>query len=286
MEDSTPALCVCVLLYGADEQCFHLAQRVFNTPMLELSNHNVELRIGLNAVGDQTRSFVRDVVLPRFPDAVVIESEENIFKYPMMRRMLHEKPLHAPFTMWFDDDSCFAPDCDVSAWLPRVYKLMAVYTMVGSMYRQKLLGNQAAWLKTQWWFNHKPVSPYIKFITGGWWTIHSSTLLRFDWPLADLRHRGGDVMLGVLCEQHGLPITHFRDGLWINADDSGRESKAPRRGYNERPIGVDYTPGVAAQPLSRSFLVKLGKCCGARCQNCPYDPRHVYGSTQVRGETP
>lgn len=37
-------------------------------------------------------------------------------------------------------------------------------------------------------------------------------------------------------------------------------------------------------PLSREFLLQQGKCCGNKCQNCPYVPKHVAGSTEVTNE--
>jgi hypothetical protein len=268
------------LFFGSDKECLSLAQRVLNSPMRALAEHNVEFRFGLNAVGEQTRTYVRGAVKESFPDALVIDSPTNLFKYPMMRRLLHEKPLAAPLTMWFDDDSCLAPTCNVSTWLPRLKKQLEVYTMLGSVYRQRLLGNQAAWIKNQWWYNNRPITDYVKFVTGGWWTIQSSVLLRYDWPLLDLKHRGGDVMLGALCAQQDLAIGHFRDHVWINANEHGVESKAPRRGHNERPIGVDYRPG-AYEPLSRQRLLDHGACCGSICHNCPYYPPHVRGSTKV-----
>lgn len=280
MADGAADLCVCVLFYGQDEQCFQLAQRVLNAPMRELARHNVEFRFGFNAVGAETKAYVKEAIEQHFHGAMWVEPEENIFKYPIMRRMLHERPLKAPVTMWFDDDSCLAPTCDVARWLPRVLKLLDTYAMVGSLYRQRLLGGQAEWIKSQWWYNRKPVQPYVKFITGGWWAIRSSALLRFDWPIPDLKHRGGDVMLGALCAQHDLPITHFRDGVWINANDQGVESKAPRRGHNERPIGINYKPGAPA--LATEFLLQQGACCGNGCQNCPYDPPHERGATTIK----
>lgn len=282
MTHGVPDLCVCVLFFGPDEESLPLAQRVLNAPMRQLAKHNVEFRFGLNAVGEQTRAYVRDAVDTVFHNAMCVDSEENLFKYPMMRRLLHDKPLTAPLTMWFDDDSCLAPNCQVDTWLTRLRRLLDVYTMAGSVYRQRLLGNQASWIKNQWWFNNKPITDYVQFATGGWWAIQTSALLRYDWPAADIKHRGGDVMLGALLAQQGLSLAHFRDSVWINANEHGIESKAPRRGFNERPIGVDYKPGHAAKPLSREFLLKQKRCCGARCHNCPYDPIHVYGSTQVR----
>lgn len=239
---AVPELCVCVLFYGEDEISLPLAQRVLNTPMRELAKQNVEFRFGFNAVGEKTKAYVREAIASDFHNTLWIEPEGNIFKYPIMRRMLHEKPLLAPLTMWFDDDSCLAPNCDVTTWWPRVKNLLDTYAMVGSLYRQRLLGEQPTWIKQQWWYAGKPVPPYIKFITGGWWTIRSSVLLRYNWPIPELRHRGGDVMLGALCDQQDVPITHFRDSVWINANEEGVESKSPRRGHDEAPIGVRLAP--------------------------------------------
>jgi len=237
-----PDLTVCVLFYGEDDVALPLAQRVLNAPMRQLATHNVEFRFGFNAVGEKTRAYVREAAETDFHRHLWIEPEGNIFKYPIMRRMLHAQPLNAPLTMWFDDDSCLAPDCNVDAWLPRVTNLLGTYAMVGSLYRQRLVGGQAHWIRSQWWYAGKNVPNYVKFCTGGWWTIRSEILLRYDWPTPELQHRGGDVMLGALCDQQNLPIAHFRDSVWINANAAGIESKAPRRGHNERPIGFSFKP--------------------------------------------
>ena len=279
MADGSAGLCVCVLFYGEDDVALPLAQRVLNGPMRELARHNVEFRFGFNAVGKETRAYVQESIAQVFHAATCVEPEQNIFKYPMMRRLFYDRPLTAPLTMWFDDDSCLAPDCNVDSWLPRVTRLLETYAMIGSLYRQRLLGNQAEWIKHQSWATGKPVSPYVKFITGGWWTIQTNVLQRFNWPVPEIRHRGGDVMLGALCDQQSLPIAHFRDKVWINANTAGVESKSPRRGFDEKPVGFFYNS--AAQALTREFLLSRGSCCGSGCANCPYSPPHVSGSTKV-----
>ena len=281
MADGAADLCVCVLFYGEDAVSLPLAKRVLNEPMRKLAEHNVEFRFGFNSVGPATRAFVKESIAQVFHGASCVEPEQNIFKYPMMRRLFYDQPLTAPVTMWFDDDSCLAPDCAVSAWLPRVLKLLESYAMVGSLYRQRLLGNQAEWIRHQPWYTGKAVSPYIKFVTGGWWAIQTSVLQQFNWPIPQLRHRGGDVMLGALCEQQGLSVGHFRDKVWINANAAGVESKSPRRGFDEKPIGFDYVPDTRPAPLTRAFLLSRGECCGSGCENCPYRPPHTRGATEV-----
>ena len=36
--------------------------------------------------------------------------------------------------------------------------------------------------------------------------------------------------------------------------------------------------------LSRLFLIKNKKCCGNGCLMCPYEPKHLKNSTEVRQE--
>lgn len=240
---ASPEFCVCVLTYGDDDQCFKLVQRVFNEPMCQLADHSVEFRIGMNAVGQRTHDFVMslaETALAKSFSPLIVKSAENAFKYPVMRKLFYSQPLTAPITIWFDDDSCIVPGTDVGKWLSRIKQQLQSSAMIGSVYKQRLVPNQVRWIEKQWWYNDKPPQPYVNFITGGWWAIQSAVLSRFDWPLKELRHRGGDVMLGELCRQHNLSIGHFRDGLWINANDQGVESKSPRRGYDESPIGANY----------------------------------------------
>jgi hypothetical protein len=30
------------------------------------------------------------------------------------------------------------------------------------------------------------------------------------------------------------------------------------------------------------FLIQQGKCCGNGCKNCPYDPKHTKGNTDLK----
>jgi hypothetical protein len=239
MADGSADLCVCVLFYGADAYCHELAQRVLNAPMRQLAKQNVEFRFGLNAVGDATRQFVQDQISSHFHGAFVVDSPENIFKYPIMRRMFYEKQLRARSVMWFDDNSCIMPDTDVAHWLGRVQRQLDGCTLLGSVYTQGLVGRQADWIKAQPWYAGKEPAPYVKYVADAWWAMRAEPLLRFQWPSPDIRHHGGDVMLGELCRQQNLSLCHFRDNLLINANSSGVEG-AGRRGFSAPPVGFDY----------------------------------------------
>lgn len=240
-----PAFTVCVLLYGHYPK---LAQRCLSGIASLLESGLIHLRIGANAISPSTDDVLRCLALDKF---VACRSEENIKKYPMMRRLFATGgttspggiDLMTPFVMWFDDDS-FISAAQPKRWLATVRRKMETCDLLGSRYTIRLKGNQPQWVKDQAWYTGQPIeegyrSPYC---TGGWWTIRTEVLRRYDWPPVQLLHRGGDVMLGELCRQQGLRMVHFNRGVAINADDHGEESKSPRRGFDSLPIGWDYQP--------------------------------------------
>ena len=175
-------------------------------------------------------------------------SQQNIKKYPMMKRLFASSGapqggssgVATPFVMWFDDDSYISAD-NPHEWLAAVKHEMTSTDMLGSVYSIRLKGNQSSWVMRQPWYAGLPV-PHLhrtSYCTGGWWTIRTDLLLKFQWPIPELVHRGGDVMLGELFRQQRLRITHFREGVAINADADGTESNSPRRGYDSDPIGFE-----------------------------------------------
>lgn len=38
------------------------------------------------------------------------------------------------------------------------------------------------------------------------------------------------------------------------------------------------------KPMSRATLIEAGRCCGNKCLNCPYMPRHVRGVTNRQND--
>lgn len=234
------AFCICVLFYGADEYCHHLARRVLNTPMQQLAALGVEFRFGLNAVSEQTRQFIREQVADVFPGTLVVDCPENIFKYPMMRRLFYDQPLRRPFVMWFDDNSYLLPDTDAANWLSRLARQLTACPLIGSVYTGKLVGDQAHWIADQTWYADKPPNDYVKYVIDSWWAAQSAEILAHDWPSPDIRHHGGDIMLGEFCRQRDLSICHFRDGVAINTNSSGVEGAKIRRGFDAPPVGFFY----------------------------------------------
>jgi hypothetical protein len=239
-----PKFTVCALMYGDFP---HRAERCLR-PLRPLMDAGlIELRVGCNAVSDRTMEVVMSMA-PHGQNAAfhVVNHAENILKYPMMRRLfgLEGGLPRIELTnrvMWFDDDS-YIKDPDPARWLDRVEEKMQGADMIGSLYRIGLTHSQRKWIADQPWFTGKPIPNVATFATGGWWVLPAPIVYQYNWPVPELKHRGGDVMLGQLCLQNGLRLVKFNEGVAINADAEGRESKSPRRGYDEDPIGVRYDP--------------------------------------------
>lgn len=231
------AFCICVLFYGTDDYCYYLAQRVLNTPMRQLAGLGVEFRFGLNLVGEKTRAFIQQQVADVFQDSLVVDCPENIFKYPMMRRLFYDRPLEKPFVMWFDDNSYLLPEIDAAHWLSRIAKQLNACSLLGSVYTGKLVGNQKAWISDQHWYAAKEPNDYVKYVIDSWWAAKTTEMLAHDWPAHDIKHHGGDIMLGEFCRQRDLAICHFRDGVAINTNSSGVEGAKTRRGFDAPPVG-------------------------------------------------
>lgn len=241
---------ICVLLYGDH---LSLAERclssISGTP--GFADNVADVRLGLHALGSYSRHFVmrwsRELAA-QGTQVLHYVPRNNIYKYPTMRRMVHdrENPV-SDYVMWFDDDSYLTQETDF--W-ERVKAVMVNANMVGQKWTLRMQGNQKKWIKSQPWFNPElglPKSGKFSFCQGGWWTIRSDDLRELNWPVPELCHCGGDSMLGEAVRQKGYSINKFDYGVRINADESGSHSSASRRGHSERVIGSQFN----GEPLSR-----------------------------------
>ena len=48
------------------------------------------------------------------------------------------------------------------------------------------------------------------------------------------------------------------------------------------PSKADYYFEKGLLVYTEAYHLKRGFCCGSGCRHCPYEPKHVEGSTQVR----
>ena len=46
--------------------------------------------------------------------------------------------------------------------------------------------------------------------------------------------------------------------------------------------GIHYTNENGRVVFTALFLIQQGKCCGNGCRNCPYDPKHQKGNTDLK----
>lgn len=220
-----------------------------------------EFRIGLNAVSPELRKivdvFARTVRVPCHIYSEV--SGQNVLKYPLMRRMFydHERPLAGDSVMWFDDDSFVSHD-KIEDWfvLVRSAWLAAPTSVLGSIYYPgyKWTGREMLAIGAQPWCTNSS-SEFLqqkpRFATGGWWVANREFLSQWDYPFRELKHNGGDVILGELCRQQSANLVRFNTGVGINAalglavGPAGKESSAKRRGVTtprpyEKPPPYSY----------------------------------------------
>lgn len=218
---------VLALFYGDHpelaQRCGHSLRALWNTG-------EVDLRIGLNEVSARSRAVLEEL-LPGVESEV---ADPQIYKYPMIRRLVAGYHGDATHMMWFDDDSCLQGGLDVRAWLAAVAARAGVARgTLGSIYTEPLTPVQREWLVRQPWYTGRALPKEVAFNTGGWIVVPLELMRRFGWPGPELRHAGGDIVLGVLLQQQGLEPGQFRVGVAINADPHMRESAAPRRGITE-----------------------------------------------------
>jgi hypothetical protein len=242
-----PAFTIGVLLYGDYPE---LAARCLSPRLLALLPR-ADIRVAMNACGQNTVRYAEGLVQAGKITSLT-KNVENRCKYPVLRDMLYgADAIQSPYLMWFDDDSCLVDNGQSPHdWLTGVEQLMEKHVLIGSRYTRRFMGNQHLWVAAQPWYReHPPVVQRYRssFMTGGWWVAQTEMLRRFNWPQPELKHNGGDQILGCIIEQQGLPSCHFNQGVWINASKAGEESGALRRGVNDPPLGTDYIPPTVRQ---------------------------------------
>ena len=251
---------VCVLFYGDH---LGLAARCIDSICKCLDARLVlDVRLAYNEVSHRVQDYIDGALIRNRPDCpiYIYKSDTNVCKYPLMRRMLYdsERPLGSSHVMWFDDDSCITAG---PGWWRKTYDEAVKYHMMGDVWYVTFDGKQK-WVRNQHWYTGKVWKRIrgkeaMEFATGGWWTARTGFLHRWNYPWPELRHRGGDCTLGALIHQQGLQLGRYKKGLLINADERGRNSKAKRRGVDERPVWYDYDPDLAADDTHHEFDIRV-----------------------------
>ena len=219
------SLTVCALAYGDYPQ---LIQRCLQSVTRTVDPKLYELRVGLNAVSDRTRTWINQAITP-LANARVYDSRENMFKYPMMRRMFNDPPLTSEWTIWFDDDG-WASDPNWLKYLDAYIGRTPTAQVIGRRYFMHLLDTQVNWVKQAKWYTGKDVdrrkgAAVTRFATGGWWAVKSDVVRKLDWPDPRLQNNGGDTNFGCACWQNGIEVHEHYQGIMI--------SDSPRRGASQ-----------------------------------------------------
>lgn len=208
---------VCMLFYGDYPE---LARRLLES--LRVHNYVQDFRIGLNAIGPETRDLVYTWGRgkSRQTPTRIYEAENfaNLGKYPLMRAMLRDQPL-APRTMWFDDDSYLDPTCGLE-WWDQAVQVSDDAVQVGAVHSIRQRHHQHTVICQQPWYTGLPVGAkhLYTFATGGWWIAQSEFLLKWDYPFPALHHNGGDSILGELIRQQRQRLVRFSAGTQCHCE--------------------------------------------------------------------
>ena len=249
---SKPIGTVCVLLYGKyprlHRECL---QSVVNSIPAD-----IPIRVGLNNVCDLMLKWLEEgrlspqLLVPGTLKAGNLKrgieqgrityyssGNQNIKKYPMMRRMFWEDKLQSDWVIWVDDDVHID---EGSEWW-QLFTEMAddpETNYMGEPWLWEWRGNQQEFIKTRPWYKGLPPQslkgkPGVSFHTGGFVMARTKLLKKLDWPDQKLVHNGGDTLLSEAVRQNGGHITSFPTkmyGVHVNS--------AKRRGYSEPPLGT------------------------------------------------
>lgn len=249
-----------ILVYGDHAD---LAKRCLGSIKVTIDPSVVsEIRIGLNACCPETRDAAEAFANTIGVRTLLYEPSDraNRLKYPMMRKMWHdpERPVTAPYVMWFDDDSYVAATRE---WWSRAAAASLSFRLLGAKYnmRSPYPGPLVRAIEAQPWYTGQSVRPPYRpeFCTGGWWVAPYAVLKKWNYPFPELQHNGGDTILGELFRQQGLDLGHFNHGVKINADALGRESKAKTRGQTTSRLWFDYAPGKLYDLTHHDFTVDV-----------------------------
>lgn len=218
---------VLALFYGDHPE---LAQRCGATLRALWNTGQVDLRIGLNEASPRTVA-VLDQLLPGVEREV---ADPQIYKHPMMRRLVANYRGDATHMMWFDDDSCLQPGVHVAGWLRAITQRTQTCTgSLGALFTTRLNPVQKAWVRRQAWYRGREIPDELPFTVGGFTVLSLELMRRTGYPDANVHHAAGDVVLGAVLHQFGLAPEPFRVGLAVNADAQLRDAASPRRGIIE-----------------------------------------------------
>lgn len=243
-------LTIFVLCYGdyAD-----LAQQCIDGILKTVPLQRMDLRIGLNAVGEETMEYLAH--LPIKP--LLYAHPENALKYPLMREMFWDKkhPITTNHLIWFDDDSYpVRPDWCKSLCRvivdghhkgERLYGMTMYHAIKGAARPgypdPKRWFTQARWYRGKLFRNRlakpAPNGNLIFFSHGAFWAMGVDAMRACDIPDIRLGLSGGDITIGEQMWQGGFKLREFNTSKAFV-----RASGAPPRGLSPSTPQVKKMP--------------------------------------------
>ncbi len=216
---------ICAVLYGDYPE---LAERFLSSlwwpPGVVTAVH-----LGMNTVGPQTHDLVTSFFRCCPAICRMYAPQENVGKYPLMRRMFQDISLDQP-VIWFDDDSWLTSPKDVWEEL-RSHRIEGA-NVLGSPHRICQRGRQYEVIRRQPWYTGLPVDTHHRFVfaTGAWWVADPRFLRAHDYPFPSLHHNGGDSILGELVRQQGGRIHRFSRAVCHCESCQGRQRESVKGG--------------------------------------------------------
>jgi GT2 family glycosyltransferase len=223
---------VCVVAFGPHPD---LAKRFLDSLYRHTPVELFQLRVGLNEVSTGTERLFK-AAANRYGNIRIYREPKNIFKSPLMRRLLYELPINTRWTLWCDDDALFTK----SDWLHRLaWKIETAPDVVMWGKEHFALRDEPfleQWIKSAHWFRHVPLRQHkdnngtsgklFCFAAGGFWAIRTEVLYQLDWPDKRLLQASDDLLLGEALRQNQLKLGNFTYGVEIH-EIARRNPNAP-----------------------------------------------------------
>jgi len=217
-----------LLLYGD----FYDLHDAILTDLQHRAPPQMDLMVWCNQVCGRTLDRLKKI------RCTVIDSSDNVPKYPAMRWMFGRGVRH-DWILWLDDDTRIVAEDWWQKTAPLLSRKGVHY--IGQCWVCGDIANRIPFVQASKWYRGKPPAVIkgrraIEFAIGGYWWLRKSTQQLIDWPDPRLRHCGGDTLLAEAVRQQDLPFTNFAYGIKV-------QQKVSRRGLTEKPAGMNgYEP--------------------------------------------
>ncbi len=221
-----------------------LAKSCLGSIVGTLAPERLDLRVGLNAVCDATRTYVKSL-----PATRIYEDASNAGKYVIMRRMFHDPacPITTKHLVWFDDDARIVKH---TVW-QKLAETIVENDPFGARLYGWLMAHDTAdvarpghdprrWFSEAGWWRGRnmltgmgpqtaPDGTFIHFAAGWFWCLATAMIRAADIPDARLVHNGGDIACGEAVRQSGGKMQFFnvdKEYVWCpSAQDGGHRGK-------------------------------------------------------------